>query len=587
MFRLLTVRAALVVILVLGAVPAAAGAAGWIAPIHVGGTTGSSPSPAVDANGNAIVGWEEGTPGVIHAARHAIGTPGFASLPNLSTDAANDNAAPVVVLNRSGNGLAAWVHDTGLMANKEIDILALRPNGTPGTLTTVSAGGTSASNITAAINANGDAVVAWERTGNVQAVTRQGGNGTFTNTTTPDTIDGLGTHPVAAIDGTGHAIVVMQHGPTISESHHAPGGAWSAAATLTPSGGHTFTSPDVAASPNGAMVVALLDNGIASFATGSPAVGFDSPTVTPLSTDTATHGPFVTVADNGSSVVGWTTSSAVQTSSRPAGGGFPPAGSVSSIATGTPDDFALGGSGRGDVVVSWSTFDTQLMQNVVRAAVRPAGTTSFGASKIVSNTTAYGSKPQIALDEHGDAVLAYTVGATPAGVDITVFDASAPQVTSLTGPSRVTVGTRASFRAAVTDAFSPFATTWAFGDTPKPTTGSSVTHTFARTGRFTVTVTATDTAGNTATKSVVVTVSAKSPPRCVVPKLKGKTLTQAKRLLSKAHCRLGTVHKPKPRKHHKLPKLVVTKTSPRAGASRPNQTKVALTLGPAPKKTKH
>ena len=119
---------------------------------------------------------------------------------------------------------------------------------------------------------------------------------------------------------------------------------------------------------------------------------------------------------------------------------------MASIATETPDDFALAGSGRGDAVVAWSTFDTQFMQNVVRAAVRPAGTSSFGgAEDRLEHATSYGSMPQIALDEQGDAVLAYQEGATPTGVDITVFDASAPQV-SVTGPSKVLVKTGASFQ---------------------------------------------------------------------------------------------------------------------------------------------
>ena len=317
-----------------------------------------------------------------------------------------------------------------------------------------------------------------------------------------------------------------------------------------------------------------------------PAAGA-TPTVKALSADSANHGPLVTVAASGAATVGWATASAVQTSSRPAGGNFPPPGSVSSIPVGTPDDFGLGGSARGDVVIAWSTFDPQFMQNVVRAAVRPAGAAGFGVPKIVSDTKNYGSNPQIALDEQGDAVLAYPRGATQQqGVDIAVFDASAPQAT-LTGPSKVQVKSRATFRASVTDAFSPLTTNWSFGDGGSGT-GSSVTHTFTRTGRFTVKLTATDTAGNATSKSLTVTVSAKPLPRCVVPKLKGKTLSQAKTALSKAHCRLGTVHRPKPRKHHKLPKLVVTSSSPGARSSRPNGTKVALTLGPAPKpKPKH
>lgn len=589
MFRPMPVRATVMALLVLLlALPGTAAAAAWSTPVHFGGTSGAAPSPAVDASGDALVGWQAGSLSVIQAARHGVGTPGFAALPNLSPTSAGDAASPVVVLNGSGNGVAAWVHTLDSMANKEIDILALLSNGKPGGLTTVSAAGANASNITAAINANGDAVVAWARSGDVEAVTRQGLNGTFTDTTNPKKVDVLGSNPVAAIDGAGNAIVVMQHtGGAVSADRHPPGGQWQPTETLTPSGLHSFSPPDVAANAGGAMVVAFIDNDgggnrIASYVSGTVAVGWGSPTVKALSTDSASHGPQVTVAANGAALVGWTTFSAVQTAFRPAGGDFPAPGSGSSIATGTPDDFALAGSGRGDAVVAWSTFDTQFMQNVVRAAVRPAGAGGFGAPTIVSNTKLYGSTPRIALDEQGDAVLAYPEGATPTGVDIATFDASAPQVTAFSGPSRVTAGTPATFSTNVTDAFSPFTTKWSFGDGGSGT-GSSVSHTFTRPGRFTVTLAATDTAGNATSQSLTVTVNAKPLPRCIVPKLKGKTLSQAKKLLSKAHCKLGKVHAPKPRKHHKLPKLVVARTSPGAAASRPNGTKVVLTLGPAPK----
>ena len=424
---------------------------------------------------------------------------------------------PVVVVSRSGSALAAWVQTTGPMPNdKEVDIVPLLPNGTTGGLTKVGSAGTNPSNITAAINANGDAVVAWQQGTAVVAVTRQGSNGTFMHTTTPDTLDSLGDSPVAAIDGVGNTIVAMHHNgffQEISESHHLAGGStWSAAATLAPSGGHSFSAPDVAANAAGVMVVAFIDtdgggNRIASYVTGAVAAGWGSPTVKALSTDSASHGPDVTVADDGSALVGWTTSSAIQTSVRPVGGSFPAAGSVASIATDTPDDFALAGSGRGDAVVAWSTFDTQFMQNVVRAAVRPAGASSFGAPQIVSNTKFYGSMPQIALDEQGDAVLAYQEGASPTGVDIAVFDASAPQE-SVTGPSTAAGGRPAPHSADRSPTVAPpFTTRWSFGDGGSAI-GSSVSHTFTRAGRFTVTSTATDTAGNTTSKSLTVTVGA-------------------------------------------------------------------------------
>jgi beta-lactam-binding protein with PASTA domain len=67
-------------------------------------------------------------------------------------------------------------------------------------------------------------------------------------------------------------------------------------------------------------------------------------------------------------------------------------------------------------------------------------------------------------------------------------------------------------------------------------------------------VTATNDAGSTAQPSAPYAVR---PPvavlKCVVPKLKGKTLKQAKAALKKAHCKLGKVKGSKS-KHAKVKK---------------------------------
>lgn len=77
-----------------------------------------------------------------------------------------------------------------------------------------------------------------------------------------------------------------------------------------------------------------------------------------------------------------------------------------------------------------------------------------------------------------------------------------------------------------------------------------------------------------------------SQPKCVVPKLAGKSLGQATAALAAAHCSFGTVTKPKARKGHKLGPLVVKTSSPGAG-SVPGSGKVNITLGPKPKPKKH
>jgi hypothetical protein len=74
---------------------------------------------------------------------------------------------------------------------------------------------------------------------------------------------------------------------------------------------------------------------------------------------------------------------------------------------------------------------------------------------------------------------------------------------------------------------------------------------------------------------------------CVVPKLKGKSLSAARTALAKAHCRLGKVTKPKAKKHHKLGKLVVGSSKPAAGTKLADDAKVALKLSPAPKRHRH
>lgn len=72
---------------------------------------------------------------------------------------------------------------------------------------------------------------------------------------------------------------------------------------------------------------------------------------------------------------------------------------------------------------------------------------------------------------------------------------------------------------------------------------------------------------------------------CIVPRLTGKTLTQAKAGLKAAACRLGTVRKPRARKGRRLPPLVVKSSTPAVGAS-PVGGKVSLTLEPKPRKAR-
>lgn len=69
-------------------------------------------------------------------------------------------------------------------------------------------------------------------------------------------------------------------------------------------------------------------------------------------------------------------------------------------------------------------------------------------------------------------------------------------------------------------------------------------------------------------------------PECIVPSLKGDSLSTARRSLKRAHCRLGVVSRP--RGHHR--RLVVTAIGRRVGARLPGGTLIAIKLGSPAKK---
>ncbi len=578
--------------------PGIARAAAWLNPIPLNSLSGSAPSVAVDATGNTIAAWQTNpSPNIVQGAFHAFGATGFKQLPDIANDSMTplDNTEPVIVINRSGNGLVVWIHDAGL-STTQVDYRTISPGGIVGTtvqtLTSVAMGGFT--HPVAAINDSGAAIVAWQQNGStIEAASRASLGGSFLPST-PATLDTNGTgSPSVAIDNSGHVMAVWPTAATAGALFYkttTAGGAWPALASAVSKGGHVYSDQSLASNANGQLVLAFQDktvDTVISETGGSISGGFGmTPTINTLSGTGIGHGPSATVADSGAALIGWTIGTNVQFSRRPAGGSFPnPSGAQSITPVPTiPDNFTLAGDARGDVIAAWYGFEMSAMHNVVRAAVKPAGSNAFGASQIISDKTKDSVDPVITLDRNGDGIVGMQLGNSPSGTSVSVYDASGPQLGKPTGPTSLRAGSTASLSVSAVDGFSgPPTVRWSFGDGSAVVSGTHVSHRFDNVGRFTVKVTATDRAGNSSSATLIVNVTA-PPNRCVVPRLKGKTLSQAKTALKKAHCKLGTVHKPKKPKHRKLRKLVVRSSSPGAGKIRPAGTKVKLTLAEVPKK---
>jgi hypothetical protein len=81
-------------------------------------------------------------------------------------------------------------------------------------------------------------------------------------------------------------------------------------------------------------------------------------------------------------------------------------------------------------------------------------------------------------------------------------------------------------------------------------------------------------AGERAGKEAAERVAAAHSPKCVVPHVKGDSLTEARRSLGRAHCRLGRLTEPRDYRGS----LVVVRQSTRSGSTLTAGTSVALTL---------
>ena len=173
-------------------------------------------------------------------------------------------------------------------------------------------------------------------------------------------------------------------------------------------------------------------------------------------------------------------------------------GSSGPVLTGAPDGHLLAG---------WATSATGTGKQSVLAAAAPPGD-AFGAETPVVTGAANVNSVALAASAHGDGVVSYQrLDAAAYQGEAAGFDASGPMLTPAI-PSGATAGIAQAFGAQATDIWSPITSiAWDFGDGGSAT-GAAVSHTYGAAGRRTVTVTATDAAGNASSASGPVDVAA-------------------------------------------------------------------------------
>jgi PKD repeat protein len=155
----------------------------------------------------------------------------------------------------------------------------------------------------------------------------------------------------------------------------------------------------------------------------------------------------------------------------------------------------------GNATVVWNAGST------VTASSRPAGG-AFGPATPISNSahTAF-LEPRVTMTGNGDAIVAWSAnGMSSTHIAVAVDDVTPPVLSAVLTPSSADAGIGAAMSASATDTWSTPSISWEFGD-GATATGASVSHSYATGGEKTVTITATDAVGNSASTTRTIPVA--------------------------------------------------------------------------------
>jgi PKD domain len=222
--------------------------------------------------------------------------------------------------------------------------------------------------------------------------------------------------------------------------------------------------------------------------------------------------PVIGVAPNGTATLAWrlaglTTDNFLQSATRPPGGSFSSPVSLNS-GKDNPLFYELAVSDEGDAIVVWSGDNGA--DKIARAAVRPAGQSSFGSPVAISQSSPDFFHPEPAMDKGGDATVVWVRdNGTHNIVQMAGYDADPPELSNVSIPALATVGQTVQFSASSFDVWQVGPPSFDFGDGTQAG-GTSVSHSYSAPGSRTVIVTAKDSAGGESATTGTVLVKARN-----------------------------------------------------------------------------
>lgn len=448
--------AALECIHVVSAVSRTHGSASWTAPLdirHPG--VGSRPRAAIAPSGNAAILFvhDIGADRVVQATyRH--GFDGAWPEPNDISDSVHEVRTHAVAMDAADDVVGAWAErtDTGVVVRAASRDAA---SGVWGSAMPLSQGGNVTAGPALAVTASGEALAAWVEDGNVRVASGQAAAGSWGGSVAISGGAAVNGEPSLAVNAAGDAAVVWSGPGAVRAAFRPHGAGWTAASTVA-------TAPG-----NGDE---------------QPSIGVDAA---------------------GNAVAVWLAGTVRAAAWRRASSTWSAAVDLSAAGAGDP---RVAVNPAGDAVALWSAATT----HVLRAALRPAASGDWRRKVNVSAGPAT-SIPSVALNSDGSAIAVWN--RNPSGTAFTVeaadLRAGGPFLTQIVIPARARVGASALFSVVPVPWAVPLVgkPVWHFGD-GKSVAAFRVKRAYAKAGRYTVTISASDAAGGTSTTSATIVVTA-------------------------------------------------------------------------------
>jgi hypothetical protein len=501
----------------------------WLAPVDVdiGRETAVFGDLAVAPDGTTMSAWVAKV-GDRFIARARVRHPGQGFGPTLDLTPASgfDAGRTRVGVDQQGNFTVTWDEDTVPATTTVVKAARLAAGADAfEPKETVSTGPGSAFSPEIAVGGNGTAVIAYHQGGNLLAAIRLGAGGQFENGT-PLTPLGSFTDPELGVDDAGRAIAVWSRDPVgdgreVVQASERPAGLGFGPPIDLSSNVATDKNnqPALAMPPDGRPLVlwtheqggTRIIQALERMASGTwPAV----PETASKPGNNSSFAPTVAISVDGTAVGAWLAdvgTTVVQAGVRRRDEVF---GQFVNITSTAAFDVTVVGNRAGDAMLAF----TGPMSGGIFAARRPAGGT-FGSVDTVALGTQGSAMPSIALnlqavgiDDQSNATALWQQETNPGGnfvysLHAASFDAAPPRLDAVSVPGAGNPGAAIGMAATASDRLSSPAITWSFGDGASAS-GPAVSHAYGAPGAYTVTVTATDAAGNAASESHAVLISA-------------------------------------------------------------------------------